>query len=59
VLPIVALLGAGAAIGLVARTWTRAGQAEVVPAETSRNGRVRFDPALERRLDEELARFGS
>jgi cytochrome c-type biogenesis protein CcmH len=57
VLPFVAPLGAGAAIGLVARRWTRAGQAEVVSAGTLRNGRVRLDPALERRLDEELARF--
>jgi cytochrome c-type biogenesis protein CcmH/NrfF len=57
VLPFVALLGAGAAIGLVAWRWTRAGQAEVVPARTSRNGQVRLDRGLEQRLDEELARF--
>jgi cytochrome c-type biogenesis protein CcmH/NrfF len=57
VLPFVGLLGTGAAIGLVAWRWTRAGQAEAVPAGTSRNGRVRLDPALEQRLDKELARF--
>jgi cytochrome c-type biogenesis protein CcmH len=57
VLPFVALLGSGAAVGLVALRWRRAGQAEAVSAGTSRNRRVRLDPALERRLDEELARF--
>jgi cytochrome c-type biogenesis protein CcmH len=57
VFPFVALLGAGAAIGLVAWSWMRAGQAEVVPAGTSRNGQVRLDPGVEHRLDEELARF--
>jgi cytochrome c-type biogenesis protein CcmH/NrfF len=57
VLPFVGLLGTGAAIGLVAWRWTRAGQAAAVPAGASRNGRVRLDPALERRLDKELARF--
>jgi cytochrome c-type biogenesis protein CcmH/NrfF len=57
VLPFVALLGAGAAIGLVAWRWTHAGQAEAVPAGTSRNGQVRLDPGVEHRLDEELARF--
>jgi len=56
-LPFVALFGAGTAIGLVARRWTRAGQADVVPAGRWRNRRAGLDPALERRLDEELSRF--
>jgi hypothetical protein len=30
---------------------------DAVPAEPSENGRVQVDPALERRLDRELARF--
>jgi hypothetical protein len=38
-------------------SWRRAGQADVAPTEPSRNGRIRPDPALERRVDEELAGF--
>jgi cytochrome c-type biogenesis protein CcmH/NrfF len=56
-LPFLGLLGAGISIGLVAWRWTCAGRADVARAEPSRNGRIRPDPALERRLDEELARF--
>jgi cytochrome c-type biogenesis protein CcmH len=56
-LPFLGLLGAGISIALVAWRWTRAGPADVARAEPSMNGRIRPDPTLERRLDEELARF--
>jgi cytochrome c-type biogenesis protein CcmH len=56
-LPFLGLLGAGISIGLVAWRWTLASQADATRAEPSRNRPVRPDPALERRLDEELARF--
>ena len=54
-------LGGGAlavvVVGVLARRWARArGDAVAGPAS---NGRAPVDPALERRLDEELARFES
>jgi cytochrome c-type biogenesis protein CcmH len=60
VLPLLAL-GAGAAVlaGLVVR-WSRRREPEPKPAvagEPSANGRAELDPELEKRLDEELARF--
>jgi cytochrome c-type biogenesis protein CcmH/NrfF len=53
-----AVLGAGA-LGVAAWRWSRARDDEPAlgEAEPSPNGRVALDPALERRLDEELARF--
>jgi cytochrome c-type biogenesis protein CcmH len=54
-LPIIGLLGAASVVAVVARHWTRAGQS--APAVASRNGRVRLDPALERALNDELARL--
>ena len=42
-------------LGLLARQWARA-RADAVDAPAL-NGRAPLDPALERRLDEELARF--
>lgn len=56
-LPFLGLLGAGISVALVAWRWTRAGLADVARAGPSMNGRIRPDPTLERRLDEELARF--
>jgi len=44
-----------AAIGFLAYRWSRA--REPLPASASSNGRAPLDPELERRLDEELARF--
>jgi cytochrome c-type biogenesis protein CcmH len=59
-LPLLAL-GAGAAVlaGLVVR-WSRRREPEPKPAvagEPSANGRAELDPELEKRLDDELARF--
>jgi cytochrome c-type biogenesis protein CcmH len=60
VLPLLAA-GAGAAVlaGLVVR-WSRRREPEPKPAvagEPSANGRAELDPELEKRLDDELARF--
>jgi cytochrome c-type biogenesis protein CcmH len=49
VLPIAALVAGAVAVGLVLRAWTR--RRATAPAEAP------LDPELERRLDEELARF--
>jgi cytochrome c-type biogenesis protein CcmH len=56
VLPIGGALVAALVLGLLAWRWTRGPKADR-PADPSSNGRVRLDPELERRLDEELARF--
>lgn len=51
-------LGVGAALlGLAAWRWSRSRSEAVVATAPSMNGRRRLDPELERRLDEELARF--
>jgi cytochrome c-type biogenesis protein CcmH len=53
------LAGAALAVGLLAlalRRWSRT-LAEPAPADPRANGRPTLDPELERRLDEELARF--
>jgi cytochrome c-type biogenesis protein CcmH len=44
------------ALGVLARRWRR-GRGESAPADPSANGRAPLDPELERRVDEELARF--
>jgi cytochrome c-type biogenesis protein CcmH len=54
-LPLAGLLGAGAVTALVARRWVRAREDE--PPVAARSGDDRIDPALERRLDRELARY--
>jgi cytochrome c-type biogenesis protein CcmH/NrfF len=56
VLPIGGALAAGLVIGLLARRWAR-GEKPERPGDPASNGRVSLDPELERRLDEELARF--
>jgi cytochrome c-type biogenesis protein CcmH len=57
VLPIVGVLGGAAVIGFLAWGWSRkVEEPEHVPGPGSQNGRP-LDPELERRLDEELARF--
>jgi cytochrome c-type biogenesis protein CcmH len=48
-LPIAGLLSGAAVLGLLAWRWSRAREPLPVP--------VRLDPALERRVDEELTRF--
>ncbi len=54
-LPIIGLVGAVAVVAVVARRWTRPDLGTLSPA--SQNGRVRLDPAVERALDDELARL--
>lgn len=57
VLPLVGILGGAAVIGFLAWGWSRKREEpEHVPRSASLNGRP-LDPELERRLDEELARF--
>ena len=55
-LPIAGALVAALALGLLAWRWTT-WQRRERPADPSSNGRVTLDPDVERRLDEELARF--
>ena len=55
-LPLVGGLLAAVALGLLALRWRR-GRDPAAPLETSSNGRPPLDPELERRVDEELARF--
>ena len=57
VLPLAGILGASGVMALLAWRWSRRrDEPEPVPAPWSVNGRP-LDPELERRLDEELARF--
>ena len=55
VLPLAGVGLAAVALGLLARRWARS--REPTTADPSSNGRAPLDPDLERRLDEELARF--
>jgi cytochrome c-type biogenesis protein CcmH len=55
-LPFGGLVIAGAALAVLARRWSRARE-DAVPIDPSGNGRGPLDPELERRVDEELARF--
>jgi cytochrome c-type biogenesis protein CcmH len=56
-LPLVGILGAAGVIGLLAWRWSRGREEpEHLPGPWSLNGRP-LDPELERKLDEELARF--
>jgi cytochrome c-type biogenesis protein CcmH len=54
-LPLAGLGIGAAALALLARRWRRTRAPAVV--DSSSNGRAPIDPELERRLDEELARF--
>jgi cytochrome c-type biogenesis protein CcmH len=57
VLPLAGIIGAAGVIGLLAWRWSRRHEEpEHLPGPWSLNGRP-LDPELERRLDEELARF--
>jgi len=57
VLPLAGILGAAGVVGVLAWQWSRRREEpEDVPGVVSLNGRP-LDPELERRLDEELARF--
>jgi cytochrome c-type biogenesis protein CcmH len=55
-LPFAGLGLGGAALAVLARRWRRARE-DAVPSDPSGNGRGPLDPELERRVDEELARF--
>jgi cytochrome c-type biogenesis protein CcmH len=55
ILPLVAIIGGAGAIGLLAWRWSRVRE-EPPAGLVAQNGRP-LDPDLERRLDEELARF--
>ncbi|HEU4450040.1 MAG TPA: cytochrome c-type biogenesis protein [Gaiellaceae bacterium] len=55
-LPLAGATVALAALGVALRRWSRT-RAAPAAVEQSANGRPSLDPELERRLDEELARF--
>jgi cytochrome c-type biogenesis protein CcmH len=55
-LPLVGLALGAVVLALLARRWSRA-RAAPAPLGPSGNGRAALDPELERRVDEELARF--
>jgi cytochrome c-type biogenesis protein CcmH len=55
-LPIAGIVVAAALLGVGAWRWSRRGD-ESAALDPSRNGHGVLDPALERRVDEELARF--
>jgi cytochrome c-type biogenesis protein CcmH len=57
VLPLAGIILAGALLGVAAWRWSRGRAEPEPPAVASMNGRDRVDPELERRLDDELARF--
>jgi cytochrome c-type biogenesis protein CcmH len=57
VLPLLAAGLGAAVIGVLVVRWSRGRAAEPVGEQESSNGRVDLDPALERRLEDELARF--
>jgi cytochrome c-type biogenesis protein CcmH len=57
ILPLVGLAVGAAAIGVAAWRWSRSREPDGVISLEARNGRPHIDPALERRLEEELARF--
>ncbi len=59
VLPFVGIGLAGAAVAFLAYRWTRGGRgrAQETAGTGALNGHRRLDPELERRLDEELARY--
>ena len=56
-LPLAGGLAAATALAVAARRWSRSRPAQDAPLDASANGRGPLDPDLERRVDEELARF--
>jgi len=57
ILPFVGLIGGAVVVAVLARRWTRAREpAPSLPGQPELNGR-QLSPELERRVDEELARF--
>jgi cytochrome c-type biogenesis protein CcmH len=57
VLPIAGILLAAAVLGVAAWRWRSAREPEPPAVDPRTNGHAALDPELERRLDEELARF--
>ena len=57
-LPLMGIAAAGAVLGVAAWRWSRR-RGEPEPLVQSQNGQGPIDPDLDRRLDEELARFDS
>jgi cytochrome c-type biogenesis protein CcmH len=55
-LPLAGIVLAAGVVGLLAYRWSRR-RAESAAADPSVNGRSSLDPEIERRLDEELARY--
>jgi cytochrome c-type biogenesis protein CcmH len=56
-LPLVGIVVAGAVLGVAAWRWTRGRAESEALTVQSVNGSGRIDPELDRRVDEELARF--
>jgi hypothetical protein len=60
VLPFAGIAIAGAVLALLALRWTRSSRGRApATGDPTLNGHRGLDPELERRLDEELARFDS
>ena len=57
ILPIAGLVVGALVVGVAAWRWSRSRAPTVAVPLEGRNGRRRIDPDLERRLEEELARF--
>jgi cytochrome c-type biogenesis protein CcmH len=56
VLPLAGIVIAAGIVGVLAYRWSRS-RKPPAPADSSANGRYHLDPELERRVDEELARY--
>ncbi len=56
VLPLAGIVAGAGLVGYLAWRWSRQRELEAVPLVGSRNGRP-LEPELDRRVDEELARF--
>jgi hypothetical protein len=56
-LPLVGIVAAGGVLGVAAWRWSRQRGEREPPLLQSQNGHGPIDPELDRRLDEELARF--
>jgi len=56
-LPLAGVAAGAVVVGLLAWRWSRRREPAPAAGVPELNGRVRLDPELERKLDEELARF--
>jgi cytochrome c-type biogenesis protein CcmH len=56
-LPLAALLGGAVVVGALAWRWSHAREPAPTGGAPEQNGRAPIDPDLERRVDQELARF--